>query len=351
MFFEPLREWFLLEKRDLPWRRERTPYSTWVSEVMLQQTQVAVVIPYFKRWMEKFPSIESLALAPWEEVVKLWEGLGYYSRAKNLQEGAKEVLTRFRGELPQDRETLLSIRGIGPYTAGAILSFAFQQKKGAIDGNVARVLSRLFALHEPVDLEKTKTSLLRKLEELLPDHRPFVVQEALIELGALICQKKAKCSICPLQKSCKAYEQGIVSELPTKKNKIETTYLYRDVAVIENDDFVLLKQGQEGQVMGYLYEFPYLETTKEGASLLEIEKRFSELLQLKLSYEGAFEETKHSFTRYQVSLFPFHFFAEKAPTASPYVWVSKNELETLPFSSGHKRILKAWQQNPSPSFI
>lgn len=350
-FFDPLALWFTREARDLPWRRGRSPYSTWISEVMLQQTQVKVVIPYYLRWMERFPTIEALAKASWDEVVKLWEGLGYYSRAKNLHEGAKELLEKFGGIFPKDRDLLLSIRGIGPYTAGAILSFAFQERRGAIDGNVARVLSRLFLIDEPIDIEKTKTFLLQKLENHLPFKEPWVVQEGLIELGALICQKKAQCLSCPLQTKCQAFQTGKVAEYPKKKNKMRVTQLFRNVAVIETEDALLLREGKEGELMGYLYEFPYIETTEEGITLSEIEQKFSELLGLELTYEALLTEISHSFTRYQVSLFPHHFRSFEKEVKSPYRWVKKSDLETIALSSGHRRVLTKWQQNLTPSFI
>jgi len=341
--FEPLKRWFLEQGRDLPWRQIRTPYSTWISEVMLQQTQVSVVAPYFAKWMERFPTLEDLAKASWEEIVKLWEGLGYYSRAKNLHLGAQEVVERFSGNLPSDLETLLSIKGIGPYTAGAILSFAFKKKAAAIDGNVARVLSRLFLMTDPIDVEKTKKKLHYMLEEQLPDDQPWVVQEGLIELGALVCQKKPKCFSCPLQSVCKAYQQNATDTVPTKKNKIQVTKLYRHVAVIDSGDYLLVKQGSEGQVMGYLFEFPYLETSESGESLSEVEKKFSAHLQIPVELEYSLNEAQHGFTRFQATLFPFLFSAEKIDVPSPYLWVKKGEIANMPFSSGHKKILKQWQ--------
>ena len=341
--FEPLNRWFKENGRDLPWRQIRTPYSTWISEVMLQQTQVSVVIPYFAQWMERFPTIEALATASWEEVVKVWEGLGYYSRAKNLHLGAQEVLTRFSGNLPDQLDALLSIKGIGPYTAGAILSFAFHKRAGAVDGNVARVLSRLFLVTDPVDVEKTRKGLQTTLEEHLPLTMPWIAQEALIELGALVCQKKAKCTDCPLQVNCKAFQAGIADTLPKKKNKIQVTRIYRHVAVIQSEDFLLVKQGTEGQVMGYLYEFPFLETTEGGLPLSDIEKQFSQHLNLPLQLIDSFDEVQHGFTRFSASLFPFLFSSDKLAVPSPYLWVKKEEIEKMPFSSGHKRILRKWQ--------
>ncbi len=341
--FEPLKTWFLEQGRDLPWRRIRTPYSTWVSEVMLQQTQVSVVIPYFAKWMERFPTLEHLAVAPWEEVVKLWEGLGYYSRAKNLHQGAQEVLERFKGVLPSDLDSLLSIKGIGPYTAGAILSFAFKKRAGAVDGNVARVLSRLFFVTDPIDVEKTRRGLHKTLETHLPEHAPWIAQEALIELGALICQKKPKCNSCPLKSDCKAYQQEAVERVPTKKNKIQVTKLYRNVAVIQSDESLLVKQGSAGEVMGYLFEFPYLETTVEGVTLANIEEQFSDHLKHPLQLIDSLNEVQHGFTRFQASLFPFVFSSAEFPVPSPYLWVKKGEIENMPFSSGHKRILREWQ--------
>src|ERR1700722_10190653 len=177
---DSLKDWFVREKRDLPWRENPSPYAVWISEVMLQQTQASVVIPYFERWMARFPTVAVLAEASQGEVIKMWEGLGYYSRVRHLHQAAKDLMYRYAGDLPRTREGLEGIKGIGPYTRGAILSFAFHQKAAAVDGNVLRVLARYFAIEE--EIEKAKKSITELTESILPEEEPWIVMEGLIEL-------------------------------------------------------------------------------------------------------------------------------------------------------------------------
>ena len=194
---EIVQHWFLQSQRSFPWREDRSPYSVWISEVMLQQTQARVVIDYYQRWMKKFPDIEHLARAPLEEVIKQWEGLGYYVRARNLHKAAQYLVEHHQGIFPSSRELLEKIPGIGPYTVGAILSFAFHQKAAAVDGNVIRVLTRLFAMQEEVQTQSSKKWLWKCAENLLPEKEPWILVEGLIELGATVCTLKPKCSQCP----------------------------------------------------------------------------------------------------------------------------------------------------------
>ncbi len=317
-------DWFLKTERDFPWRKEKTPYRVWVSEVMLQQTRASVVVSYFERWVEKFPTLKSLAEAKLEEVVKAWEGLGYYSRARNLHLGAKEVVEKYGGELPSSLEKLLSIKGIGPYTAGAILSFAFEQKAVAIDANVARVLSRFFATHEKKEMEEN-------LLQMLPDRNSPIAMEGLIELGALICTKVPKCSLCPLQEGCKALREGSVEQFPLVKEREKTIVLHRFVGCIENERAFLLRKVGKGKIMAGLYEFPYVEE-KEGKRGLE------KLLGASLKMTAPLGEKTHSFTKYKVHLHPYHFVAQNRIDLEGYEWVLLKDLETIPYPSGHREI-------------
>ena len=304
---ESLRTWFLNNRRDLPWRNDPTPYQVWVSEIMLQQTQVSVVIPYYNRWLETFPTIQTLASAPESQVIKLWEGLGYYSRARNLHKGAQYIVEHHQGKLPSDPQELLKIPGIGPYTQGAILSFAFHQKAPAIDGNVKRVLSRYQLSPEITHVD-------------LPDHRPWEVMEGLIELGALVCTKQPTCDQCPLYSTCKARSQGRQLDFPPKKKRPKTTHLQRKVQVILADDHLLVRKIPPGQVMAGLYEFPY------------------DPLSLNLEKVKELPEVTHTFTRYKAKLTPTLYRAERKKLPS-HCWVSLQEIKTLPFSSGHKKVL------------
>jgi A/G-specific adenine glycosylase len=326
-------EWFEKRSRPFPWRKltSENPsfaYAIWVSEVMLQQTRAEVVIPYFSAWMQKYPTIESLAKAPLDEVIKAWEGLGYYSRARRLWQGARYLIERNCGRLPESYEELLEIPGFGPYTAGAVASFAFHKRAAAIDGNVTRVLARLFAINDPVDKSPAQKKIEKHVLELLPESKPWVAMEALIELGATLCAKRPKCASCPLEQICLARKQGVAEGLPIKSRKEKIERLYRDVAVIMCNGKILVGKVEKGKIMADLYEFPYFETGK----LKEWIKNEMKILQ-------RMDCIEHSFTRFRVLLYPYLIQCEKEIPLNGYNWISMEKLHTLPFSSGHRKIL------------
>lgn len=330
-----LKKWFLYNARDLPWRGNPTPYEVWVSEVMLQQTQVSVVIPYFLTWMERFPTITALANASEEAVIKVWEGLGYYSRARNLHQGAKYVLEKFDGALPNNSEALRSIKGLGPYTVGAILSFAFHQKAAAVDGNVQRVLARYYLIQEEISKTTVQKQLQQLAEGMLPEEEPWIISEALIELGAKVCSRQPNCPQCPLKKGCLAYAKGVVLELPKRKERVATTLLHRLTGLIHSGGAVLLRQVKKGALMGGLYEFPYIEVSSppEAADPL-IEWLASHFI---VAEEvGQLPMQKHGFTKYQAYLYPYRLEASERKDLDGYTWVEMAELHQLPFPSGHR---------------
>jgi len=334
-----LKNWFLREGRQLPWRGAPDPYAVWVSEVMLQQTQVAVVIPYFGRWMRRFPTIEALAAASEAEVIKEWEGLGYYSRARNLHSGARFVASRFGGALPSDEEQLKLVKGLGPYTRGAIRSFAFRKKCAAVDGNVVRVLSRLFMVEEDLSKVKNIKKIWALAESLLPDKEPWLLNEALIELGALVCGKKPRCGICPLSGHCKSFRNGKAERLPFKSKKNSYRQLHRAVAVITSSDSVLLRRAEEGEIMSGLHEFPYFELQQEGIAKERLQKKVQQELSLEVKYRKSLPQQSHSFTRFRVKLYPMQFFSAEKSEVSGYLWHPLERLNELAFSSGHRRVL------------
>lgn len=292
---------------------------------MLQQTQVAVVVPFFDRWMKKFPTIQILAEASLEEVMKAWEGLGYYARARYLHQGAKQIMRDFNGGLPSKRDQLMQIKGFGPYTVGAVLSFAFHQRAAAVDGNVIRVISRLFAIYEDVSKKEKFEEIVLSI---LPEEEPWVVMEGLIELGAQVCQKKPKCHLCPLQPQCLAYSQAVASLLPIKKRKEKPILLFREVALITDGTDVLVRQEKEGKVMGGLYEFPYIEKGEKWAFELDVRE------------EKPLPPVKHGFTKYRATLYPSLWKVESKKTIEGFQWIPWDQISKLPFSSGHRRILK-----------
>ncbi|MGR3973842.1 MAG: A/G-specific adenine glycosylase [Candidatus Rhabdochlamydia sp.] len=320
---EELEAWFLEYKRSLPWREKITPYRVWISEVMLQQTQVSVVIPYFLRWMEQFPSITDLANASEATIMKAWEGLGYYSRARNLHTCAKIITQQYEGVIPSSEEALGALPGFGPYTVGAVRSFAFHQKSAAVDGNVIRVLSRYFASSQ----DCSKRNYYEELTlSILPDEQPWITMEGLIELGATVCKKIPNCSICPLQEGCQGYQTQTALEFPKKRKKAAITKLTRYVMVIRYRDLILVKQEKEKKVMSGLYEFPYGDTPRP--------------LFLKVIKQQDLTEVKHHFTRYQVTLYPTLYHLETQEEVVGYEWHRQDQLHHLPFSSGHRKILK-----------
>lgn len=338
---QKLKHWFLAIQRSFPWREDRSPYAVWISEVMLQQTRAAVVIPYFLRWMERFPTVHSLAEASIDEVIKAWEGLGYYSRARNIHRAAKIFCEAFGGDLPSSAEELKNIPGLGPYTIGAIRSFAFQQKAVALDGNVLRLLSRYFCVEEDIEKGKTRRELESLCLQLLPNEEPWIVTEAMIELGATVCSPAPSCGRCPLAASCQALARGKTELLPIKGRKVKAEKLFRALPILEHQGSLLIRRVAEGRLMADLYEFPYFSTGEEGMPVEILRKQIQEGWGLRLSPGVPLQEAAHTFTRYAARLRPVHFFVEERRELPDFRWVSKKEVEQLPFSSGHRRVLRS----------
>ena len=337
---EKLRRWFLTEKRELPWRKTRNPYAIWVSEIMLQQTQVAVVLPYYERWMARFPNVSALAQAPLDEVIKCWEGLGYYSRARHLHAGAHYVLEHFQGVLPASEEELSRIKGLGPYTIGALLSFAFHQKTAAVDGNVIRVLARYYQIEEDILKSSTVKKLRQLAHQLLPEENPWEISEGLIELGATLCQRKPRCGNCPLRGGCQGFKNGLAERLPIKNKKIKIEPLYRAVAVIKHAGQFLLKRGKKGEIMSDLYEFPYFEVGIQGIDVTQLIELVRQTLGLEVYASLPLERIQHGFTRFQVRLDPIQFECHQAHAMEGWEWVNEKNIAHKAFSAGHRRILQ-----------
>lgn len=266
-FRHHLVDWFNREKRDLPWRRTSDPYKIWVSEVMLQQTRVDTVIPYYNRFLEKYPTMQSLAYAPQEELLKMWEGLGYYSRARNLQAGVKEVVEKYNAVVPDNRHDLSKLKGIGPYTAGAILSIAYNKPEHAVDGNVMRVLSRVLHIEDDIALPKTRKVFEEAVDMLIDKEHPGDFNQAIMDLGAMICTPTSpKCLLCPVRDYCIAFHEGDTEQLPLKSKKTKTKKVKYEVyvAVDEQGNYLLEKRPSEG-LLANMWQFPMIELTKDVA--------------------------------------------------------------------------------------
>ncbi len=329
-----LKKWFFQNRRDLPWRSNPSPYQVWISEIMLQQTRVVAAIPYYKQWMQQFPDIETLAKAPTEVVIKAWEGLGYYSRARNIHRTSIEVMEKFTGQMPSNRKDLESLPGIGPYTAGAILNFAFHKREIAIDGNIERVIARHFQIVNQIKSKEAKKQVETYMELALSDNESWVVLEALIELGALICDKDPKCSECPLQDNCLSNLHGNPKDFPIKPKRDKIIALKREVAVVFYNGKVLVRKNSSG-IMADLYEFPYLEK-KEGINPLLL---FEKDLNIKLEYKQDLSQVIHHFTKYKVKLLPSIYEASEVDSGFLDKFYSINEIHQYPFSSGHRKVL------------
>lgn len=343
MVIDSLHQWFQKNRRVFPWRERKTPYKVWISEVMLQQTRASVVVPYFNRWMRLFPDIKTLAKASSEEIIKAWEGLGYYSRARNLHKAAKQILEFHQGKLPECEKALSEIQGIGPYTKGAILSFGFYQRAVAVDGNVLRVISRFCLIEENIKTIRAKRKICEETEKLLDEKMPWVTMEALIELGATICSLKPRCEDCPIKKKCLAFSKGKQEALPIKDPEKKPIDLKRSVFIIMAKGKVLLKKGESGKVMADLYEFPYFEIKELDGKRGEVKKQienFEKEYNLKLFWEKSLSPVQHTFTRYRSELFPEVFTSEETPPIKGLEWVELEKIKELPFSAGHRKLFK-----------
>jgi A/G-specific adenine glycosylase len=267
-FAEKLLDWFRARQRNLPWRKDKDPYRIWVSEIMLQQTRVDTVIPYYERFLERFPTLEALANAPEEDVLKAWEGLGYYSRARNLQAAVREVHVTYGGAVPDTLDEISKLKGIGPYTAGAILSIAYNVAEPAVDGNVLRVMTRYWGIFDDIVKVKTRVNIEDRLRPLIPQTSAGDFTQALMELGSLVCTPKlAKCEECPVTADCVAYERGIQLELPVKSKAKPPKQEERIVAWIERKigderQLLLFQRPAEG-LLANLWELPHLQISDD----------------------------------------------------------------------------------------
>jgi A/G-specific adenine glycosylase len=260
-FQRDLPRWYRRHHRKLPWRDTRDPYRIWVSEIMLQQTRVETVRPYYTCWLSAFPTIPTLARASDDRVLKLWEGLGYYSRARNLHRAAQAVVHEHGGQLPRTAEGLRRLPGIGRYTAGAIASIAFGERVPLVDGNVARVFARIFAIRANVKSPRTLSSLWSLAENLLPDSAPGDFNQALMELGALVCTPaNPQCEICPMRRVCAARARGLVELLPNRGDKPRTVHLVAKAAFVESANRILLKRRPRQGLLANFWELPPADT-------------------------------------------------------------------------------------------
>lgn len=327
-FAELLLRWYDQHARVLPWRGIRNAYHTWVSETMLQQTRVETVLSYYQRFIDRFPTVEALAAAPEDEVLKLWEGLGYYRRARNLHKGAQQVVSEFGGVMPSDVKELLRISGIGEYTAGAIASIAFDQPVPAVDGNVIRVVSRVAGIRENVGVPSVKRRIAQEAAALVPQERPGDFNQAMMDLGATICVPGTpSCERCPVAEKCDAYREGDAEDIPELPRKNPPKVIDYDLCLIFNGDRVLMRQRTETMLQG-LWVYPMLEDHHTIKQLPPLVKRRIGLPVTDVQSAG---EAKHIFTHqvWQMKLYTMQTTAE-APAGWRFVTLEEMGELTIP---------------------
>ena len=339
--------WYARHQRDLPWRRTSDPYAVWVSEIMLQQTQVQTVLPYYRRFLARFPTVQSLAEASADEVLKAWENLGYYSRARHLHAAAREIVERWQGKLPSRAEELLHLPGIGPYTAGAIASIAYGEKTPALDGNVKRVLCRIFAVQKPVDQHSTQKRLQVLAGELIPSKDPGRFNQALMDLGATVCTpRKPACSICPLQNLCLAAVKGVQERLPAKKKPRPLPHRETTAAILlDRRGRILLVQRPATGLLGGLWKFPG-GTRNEGESMQECLRRtVREELAVAVGCGKEWAVVQHGYTHFTMTLHAYRCSIRdgtpRALKCRRFRWVMPKELDDLPFSRADRKVMEA----------
>ncbi|MCG3086926.1 A/G-specific adenine glycosylase [Sporosarcina cyprini] len=328
LFQEALVSWYYREKRDLPWRKTTDPYLIWVSEVMLQQTRVETVIPYYERFTAKFPTMQALANAKEEELLKMWEGLGYYSRARNLQQGVKEVVESYGGSVPTTRKEISSLRGVGPYTAGAILSIAFGIPEHAVDGNVMRVLSRILLIEEDIALPRTRKTFEQAVMDLIYREDPSAFNQALMELGATICIPRPKCLLCPVREYCAAFEEGRQDELPVKTKKTKMKIVPLAVfAISDGNGKWFMQQRPEKGLLANMWEFPTVELLQEENTALAIKDQYG----LQLDEVSAIFDFNHVFSHLTWEVKGYVAVTSDAGSISEKArWFTAEEIEALP---------------------
>lgn len=266
-FSQTIIRWYNKNKRDLPWRHTKDPYRIWISEIILQQTRVQQGLPYYETFVKKFPTIHYLANAREGRVMKTWQGLGYYTRARNLHHTAKFISKKLKGKFPDEYDEIKKLKGVGDYTAGAIASLAFNKPYPVVDGNVFRVLSRYFGIITPIDSTEGKKEFTRKAEFLLDKKKSGLFNQAVMEFGALQCvPQNPNCRKCPLKKNCKALANDMVSLLPVKSPKAKTRTRYFNYFIIRQNGKILIKKRTENDIWKNLYDFPLIETNKEISS-------------------------------------------------------------------------------------
>lgn len=319
---EPLLQWYQKNKRILPWRKDKEPYHVWLSEIMLQQTRIEAVKEYYARFLKELPTLQDLAEVPEEKLLKLWEGLGYYNRARNLKKAAQTIMQKYDGKMPQSYQEILQLSGIGEYTAGAISSICFNEKVLAIDGNVLRVISRILASKKDILLSNTKKEIAEKLERIIP-HNAGDFNEALMELGETICLPNGMplCEKCPLKEYCKAYQKDLTQEIPVREQKIKRKKEDRTILLIEQNGKIAICKRKETGLLAGMYEFPNVEGKMNKKQIENLLKNWN----LEVEKIQEIEEAVHIFSHIEWYMIAYHIKVKQENKM--FEWITKEQLE------------------------
>jgi A/G-specific adenine glycosylase len=345
VFQERLLRWFDRNKRSLPWRLNGNPYRIFVVEVMLQQTQIKTVLPYYDRWLKAFPNIKSLAHASLDKVLKLWEGLGYYSRARNLHKAANMIVSDFGGVVPREPRALQSLPGVGRYTAGAISSIAYQNPVPLVDGNVTRVLSRVFNLKKDVSKPETFEILYEIAGRLVSQKRPGDFNQALMELGALVCIPEwPQCDKCPVAALCRAKQQGDPSQLPIRSKGVKVRKMEMVVGILKQNGKLLIRRRKNSGIWGGLWEVPSTIRFPRASREDSLKDEFSNSFGMHVKIRGKMKPIQHRFTHREVLIHPYELTAQKKITIrnGSTKWVDEQKIKRFSFSVPHQKILKQY---------
>lgn len=343
-FQKHLISWFEREKRDLPWRKSKDPYKIWVSEIMLQQTRVDTVIPYFNNFIRKFPTLKSLAEADEDEVLKAWEGLGYYSRARNLHAAVKEVQEKYGGKVPKTKKEITSLKGVGPYTAGAILSIAYGVPEPAVDGNVMRVLSRILLIREDISKPSARKIFEEAAGQMISRDNPSAFNQGLMELGALICTPVSPgCLLCPVQEFCLARREGVQEELPVKTRGQKQRRVSLAAFVLQDKEGrTLIRKRPEEGLLAKLWEFPTIEL---AFPLLYDKTEFIRILREKMGIEAEVEQKAgrivHVFSHliWEIDVFAGRLISYSKQDEHSVRLVSKEDIQNFAFPVPYQKMV------------
>jgi A/G-specific adenine glycosylase len=345
-FQDDLIGWFASEQRELPWRKDKDPYKVWVSEIMLQQTRVDTVIPYFKRFVDNFPTIEALANADEEKVLKAWEGLGYYSRVRNLQSAVREVHENYNGRVPDSPGEISSLKGVGPYTAGAILSIAYGIPEPAVDGNVMRVLSRILLIWDDIAKPSSRRIFEEAVRELISHDNPSFFNQALMELGALICTPTSpSCLLCPVREHCQAFQEGTQTELPVKTKKKKQRNVQLAAGIFTNDkEQILIRKRPDTGLLANLWEFPTVELSLDFQRQRDqLEEHFEDQYEITPKVHESIGQIDHVFSHliWNIQVYSGSFTGEVNETPQLKL-VSEKEIEEYAFPVPYQKMLKQY---------